>query len=393
MRAWPTSPATKISRGTCSEVDLASAHTLPASLYVDAGVPALERDALFARAWQLVGQVSQLEGAGDHVIADVAGVPLVVVRGIDGTIRALHNVCRHRAGPLATCAGRGARALRCRYHGWTYTLDGQLKSAPEMGTAANFEVSSIRLPQAQAEVWRGLVFAAVGAAPPLADVLAGIDARLRDHPLAGYVHAGGESYEIACNWKVYVDNYLEGYHVPHIHPALNRMLDYRSYTTETAAWFSLQSSPLAGRAADGGEAAAPGAARRPDAERTAESGPYTAGEALYYFVFPNTMLNVLPDRLQTNRVTPLAADRCRVDFDYYYPKHAPGGLYDDDRRFSDEVQREDVAICEAVQRGLASGSYTSGRLNPLRESAVFHFHELIRAALRQHAAGYARPGA
>lgn len=357
---------------------LASAHTLPASSYVDAAMHVLEREAIFLRSWHLVAQVSQLERPGDHVVAHVAGVPLVIVRGVDNVIRALHNVCRHRAGPLATCNGRGARALRCHYHGWTYTLDGQLKSAPEMAGAAGFEVSSVRLPQAQVAVWRGLVFAAVGAAPPLADVLAGIDARLGAHPLDSYVHAGGDSYEIACNWKVYVDNYLEGYHVPHIHPALNRMLDYRSYTTETATWHSLQSSPLS----TGDQAGDSAAAAR---------GPYRSGEALYYFVFPDTMLNILPDRLQTNRVTPLAADRCRVDFDYFYPADAAGTLFDEDRTFSDAVQREDVAICEAVQRGLASGSYTSGRLNPLRESGVFHFQELVRAALRQHAA--ARPAA
>lgn len=359
----------------------ASAHTLPASSYVEPEMHALEREAIFMRTWHLVAQVSQLERTGDHVVADIAGLPLVVVRGADSVIRALHNVCRHRAGPLATCAGRGARSLRCHYHGWTYTLDGQLKSAPEMGTATGFEVSSIRLPQAQVAVWRGLVFAAVGSAPPLAEVLAGIETRLGAQPgaseLEHYVHAGGDSYEIACNWKVYVDNYLEGYHVPHIHPALNRMLDYRSYTTETAIWHSLQSSPLLPSSPmTGGDAA---------------GGPYRAGEALYYFVFPNTMLNILPDRLQTNRVTPLAANRCRVDFDYFYPAQAPGGAFDNDRRFSDDVQREDVAICEAVQRGLASGSYTSGRLNPLRESGLIHFQDLVRAALRQHTA--ARPAA
>jgi choline monooxygenase len=147
-----------------------------------------------------------------------------------------------------------------------------------------------------------------------------------------------------------------------VHPALNRLLDYRSYATELDEWHSLQWSPL-------------------------ESDPalYGNGDALYYWLWPNTMLNILPGRLQTNRVVPVGVDRCRVEFDFYYPAGDSGqarARRDADRAFSDEVQLEDLRICEDVQRGLASGSYVAGRLNPLRESGVHHFHELLRAAYR-----------
>ena len=170
------------------------------------------------------------------------------------------------------------------------------------------------------------------------------------------------SYEIRCNWKAYVDNYLEGYHLPRVHPALNRLLDYRSYRTELARWHSLQSSPIE---------AAQGPFR-------AEGG--RAAEALYWWLWPNTMLNVLPGRLQTNRVVPIDAQHCRVDFDHYYPPDADPALREQDRGFADTVQAEDIDICEAVQRGLASGSYVAGRLNPTRETGVWHFHQLLRAA-------------
>ncbi|MEO5559032.1 MAG: SRPBCC family protein, partial [Dokdonella sp.] len=271
-----------------------------------------------------------------------------------------HNVCRHRAGPLATCAGRGAKRLRCHYHGWTYALDGQLLSAPEMTDAENFNVSAVRLPQAQIELWHGFVFVALEKAPPLADVLEGIDARIGADAFAGYSLRQHVAYDIACNWKVYVDNYLEGYHVPHIHPELNRMLDYRSYVTELARWHSLQWSPL-----------------------ESAGDLYGNGEALYYWIWPNTMLNILPGRLQTNRVLSLGPDRCRVEFDFYYPDDAAGAARRErDLSFSDIVQKEDVDICERVQHGLASGSYHAGRLNPCRESGVHHFHELLRAAYR-----------
>src|SRR5690606_22346604 len=137
-------------------------------------------------------------------------------------------------------------------------------------------------------------------------------------------------------------------------PELNRMLDYRSYRTECARWHSLQWSPL---------------------ESAGEL--YGAGEALYYWLWPNTMLNILPGRVQTNRVLPLGPGRCRVEFDFHYAPGTDAGRIALDAGFSDVVQHEDIAICEQVQRGLASGSYHAGRLNPLRESGVHQFHELL----------------
>jgi len=337
---------------------------LSARCYTDPRMPALDAAAVFARSWQLVCHQSQLDGVGDHVVTTIAGLPLLVVRSDGATIRAFHNVCRHRAGPVASCDGKGATALRCRYHGWTYGLDGVLRGAPEMGRTPDFDPSSIRLPEVRVQVWQGLVFVSTGDAPAFDAFVAGIDARLgEERSLAGFEFHHRASWEVACNWKVYVDNYLEGYHVPHIHPGLNSVLDYRSYVTETAAWYSYQYSPL-------------------------ESGDelYGSGEALYYFLYPNTMLNILPGRLQTNRVLPLGVDRCRVEFDFYYAPDAGEHAHarrERDVAFSDQVQDEDVTICEDVQRGLASGSYEAGRLNPLRENAVHHFHELLRRAYRE----------
>ena len=339
---------------------LANASALAAHHYVGTAAEALDRRAVFGRSWQLAAHAAQLSGVGDHVVTEVAGVPLVIVRGDDGELRALHNVCRHRAGPLALCDGRGAKRLRCRYHGWTYALNGRLQSAPEMDAARNFDVGAVHLPEARVAQWRDLVFVALGDAPPLAALFDGIDARVGAGAFHGYAFQRRVGYDIACDWKVYVDNYLEGYHVPHIHPELNRMLDYRSYVTEVALWHSLQWSPL-----------------------ESASELYGKGEALYYWIWPNTMLNILPDRLQTNRVLPLPGNRCRVEFDFYYPADLDAvGRWERDLVFSDAVQKEDVEICEHVQRGLASGSYVAGRLNPKRESGVHHFHELLRAAYR-----------
>ena len=352
-----------LSPDTLASQQLDYALTLPARFYTDARMPTLDASAIFARSWQLVCHQSQLAGVGDHVVTQIAGLPLLIVRSDESSIRAFHNVCRHRAGPIASCDGQGAKSLRCRYHGWTYGLDGVLRGAPEMGRTPDFNLADIRLPEVRVHLWQGLVFVAIGEAPPFDEFVAGIDARLGPHrALHGYEFHHRASYDVACNWKVYVDNYLEGYHVPHIHPGLNSLLDYRSYITETAQWYSFQFSPL-------------------------ESGDdlYGSGEALYYFLYPNAMLNILPGRLQTNRVLPLGVDRCRVEFDFYYTQGdtpEAQARRAKDVAFSDEVQDEDVTICEDVQRGLASGSYEAGRLNPLRENAVHHFHEMVRRAYR-----------
>jgi choline monooxygenase len=326
---------------------------LPASYYVEPRWADAERSAVFARGWHFVPHGSQLAEPGDHVVIEAAGVPLLAVRGQDGAIRVLHNVCRHRAGPLATQDGRGARLLRCRYHGWSYSLDGRLVAATDTPPDCGIDASRICLPEARCHVWHGLVFAAVGDAPAAQDWLA--DVVPPSNELAQFRHLARDVYEIDCNWKVYVDNYLEGYHLPHVHPSLNRVLDYRHYTTTLGRWHSVQSSPL-----------------------DAAAGPYRAGEARYVFLYPCTMLNLLPDRLQTNRVVPLTPQRCRVVFDYYAPPDVGAAALEADRTFSDVVQREDQAICEAVQRGLASGSSVDGPLNPRREAALAHFHALLR---------------
>ena len=338
-------------------LELASA--LPARYYFGEDMLAMEQRSVFARSWQLVAHQAQLAEPGDHVVERIGEVPVIVVRGQDGVLRAFPNVCRHRAGPLALCNGKGARALHCKYHGWTYTLEGQLRSAPEMQAAQDFRVEDIHLPPLRVHEWQGLVFVALDdSVPDFDDVYGGIIERIAPIDLSAMRYLRRDSYDIDCNWKVYIDNFLEGYHLPHVHPGLSKVLDYRVYDTELFPWYSLQNSPLR----DSG-------------------GAYGEGEAFYYHVYPNVMLNIMPGRLQTNRILPLGPGRCRVEFDYYYAQDEQAmARIAADQSFSDEVQAEDITICEAVQKGLASGFYDAGRLCPKRESGVWHFQNLLRAA-------------
>ncbi|HEY3645790.1 MAG TPA: SRPBCC family protein [Gammaproteobacteria bacterium] len=345
----------------CAARPLDQATTLPGYMYADPAFHALDARAIFARSWQLICGAEKLANAGDHVVSEIAGKPIILVRGEEGTLRGFFNVCKHRAGPLALSDGN-AHQLQCKYHGWTYKLDGQLRAAHEMQLAKDFDISCIHLDGIKVAEWEGLVFAAVGEAPAFDAVFGGIRERIQPIDLKQFRFHSSIAYDVGSDWKAYVDNYLEGYHLPHVHPGLNKLLDYRQYTTNLAEWYSYQQSPLDG-----------------------EQGPYTAGEAHYYFIYPNMMLNILPGRLQTNRVVPLAAGRCRVLFDYFYTdleSAAAKKMIAEDFAFSDEVQKEDIGICERVQKGLASGVYTAGRLSPKRESGVHHFQEVVRAAYR-----------
>jgi choline monooxygenase len=172
-------------------------------------------------------------------------------------------------------------------------------------------------------------------------------------------------YEVACNWKIYVDNFLEGYHVPYVHPELMKLYDFRQYRTEVFEQYSLQWTAL-----------------------TAGDAPYEikAGDCAYYYcVFPNYMLNILPGRVQTNLVVPLAPDRCRVEFGFYYRDvdgQAAQRAIAEDLEYSDRVQREDMDICEHVQRGVSSRAYDRGRFSVDAEAGVHHFQERLRVAYR-----------
>ena len=346
-------------------IGLSGAKALDAELYTNAAIIEVENQAIFKSTWQYVGHVSQLPDVGSLIVAEIADVPLLIVRN-DSTIQCYANVCKHRAGPLATQNGQ-VRNLRCHYHGWTYDLSGQLIVAPEMDET--FQVCDVQLTQYPTEVWQGYIFVHLGEANrPVSEYFEGIASQIKPIDLSAMTYHHRDSYEVACHWKVYMDNYLEGYHLPYVHPGLSKLLDYRSYDTELNDWYSYQFSPLGGG-----------------------DNFYGEGDAHYYCIYPNLMLNILPGRCQLNLITPIGLNRCRVDFDYYYSdpdSEETKKLIEQDLHFSDEIQQEDIDICEQVQKGLESGTYSSGFLCQKREQGVWHFQELVRAAYRDWLAAH-----
>ena len=151
------------------------AHALEPKYYFGDATFELERQRVFAATWQMVAHRAELAEAGDHVLVNVAGTPVLLLRAVDGILRAFPNVCRHRAGPLVLCSGKGLGNLRCKYHGWLYNHEGQLVAAPEMQEAKDFRVGDVRLPRFQVREWQGLVFVALAdEVPDFERVYAGI---------------------------------------------------------------------------------------------------------------------------------------------------------------------------------------------------------------------------
>jgi choline monooxygenase len=342
-------------------IELAS--TPPSYWYTDPTLLRLEKQRIFSRTWQLVGREEQVSEPGCYFTASIADEPVVVVRGKDDALRAFSNVCRHRAGPVARGAGR-RMSLQCGYHGWTYALDGTLLGTPEVEGMECFAKELNGLPQFRVATWNGLVFVNLDPdCAPLAYTLEDIPERLGARDFGSFEFACRRDWYLDCNWKVYVDNYLEGYHIPIVHPGLNKELDYARYRVETHHLYSLQHSPV--RRIPGGRIGA-----------SADS----ADEASYFWIFPNLMLNVYPDNYSTNLIVPVGPERTLTVFEWFFREPGRPETAETVRQmvaFSDEIQAEDIAICEDVQRGLRSATYSTGRYSVKRENGVHHFHGLV----------------
>jgi choline monooxygenase len=346
------------------DLPLDRALTIPAPWYTDDRILDRERRTVFPRSWQRAARAEQVARPGQFAACELpSGDPIVTVRGADGVLRAFFNVCRHHAAAVVDRPEGVADRLRCPYHGWTYALDGALKGTPDFGGVCAFDTADHGLIPAAVEVWEQWVFVRVEERGPslagfLTPALTGPVARLGLDRLRWFER---RSYFVDCNWKVFVDNYLDGgYHVPHLHKALDAQLDYPNYTIENGDRFCLQASPTS----DGGRAS-------------------------YYWLYPNFMINAYADRMDTNLVIPRGVDRTEVVFDFYFADVSAAARDANLASIvaSERIQDEDVGICASVQRGLRSRAYTAGRLSVRREAGEYLFHQLLAADLTDRIRG------
>jgi choline monooxygenase len=346
---------------------LEKASTIPAPWYFDERLAELERDSVFAGNWQMAGRADQVGKPGEFFTIDVNQEPLVVVRSDDGTLRAFYNVCRHHAAAVVSEEHGCAKHFRCPYHGWTYGNDGSLKGMVEFEGVCNFERADNGLVPVRVDTWENFVFVNLdGTATPLQEFLGKVPEIVAPLNLREKLHYFDRRvYTLNCNWKVYVDNYLDGgYHVPHAHKGLSSVVEYTKYTIENYERACLQSSPL-------------------DTSTALESAISATrqGTAFYLWLYPNFMLNAYSGVMDTNLVLPLGVDKCAVIFDYYFTdiSEAAQKMHRESIAVSEKVQDEDMAICDSVQRGLSSRAYVAGRLSVRREAGEHLFHRLLYA--------------
>lgn len=335
-----------------------AAETLPAALYRDPALYETERQRVFARTWHLIGHEAQFPEPGAWLAVTLAGYPLLLVRGEDDTIRAFHNVCRHRAGPLVPDGQGGCDgALVCRYHGWRYALDGRLAGARDFGPAEGFHSTQYSLFALACETWRGFVFVNIDTeARRLPSVIAPLAERTRDMPLETFRPVHQATHEIRCNWKTYVENYLEGYHVPVVHPALYAAIDTSRYEIELRGEIVFHYAPP-------------------------RSGAPVAG--LWSWMWPCLGINVYPSGLMMERMWPLDHARTRLEYLYFFPGDLPESERQAAIASSEVTTAEDIAITEAVQRNLDAGIYDRGRLSPRHEDAVALFQRLLVRSMKE----------
>jgi choline monooxygenase len=369
--------------------DVTRARTLDKRFYLDPEAWALARERIFARAWCWIGDLADVATPGSvsprTLLPGLLDEPLLLARDVagagsaqgGGTLRCLSNVCTHRGNLLVHEAATGIDGIRCGYHARRFDLTGRMTFMPGFEGACDFPAASDHLPEVAFEAWQAHGFVcpqrpgllSLPDRPPapsevLAPVLArtglgGIDTWRRDP-------ARDRSFEFDAHWALYVENYLEGLHIPHLHPGLAATIDMAGYRYELFPWCTLQIA----RARPGEPAFAPDAAREPGGEPVG---------AYYFWVWPNLMLNFYPWGLSVNLVLPLSPTRTRVLFRGYVrdpaltTRGAGGAL--------DPVELEDEAVLLTVQQGLRSRFYDRGRYSPRHERGVHLFHRLVAAAL------------
>jgi choline monooxygenase len=341
---------------------------LPAEWYRDERIFELERERIFGRTWQYAGRADLAAAPGDFFKCTVAGVPIVILRDEEGTLRGYVNVCRHRACEVVQEDSGSARFLRCPYHAWTYGLDGTLKAAPKMRQQDGFDASAISLETVRVgQIGPFLFVNPDPAGPELIDYMgilpslwerAGLD-------LSALQFRRSAFYDVAANWKVLVENFVECYHCAVVHDELSAALDLKQFRVECEGNVIHEVAPT-----DRGYAGY-------DASADVVDGTYD-------YLFPSFIGNVFPGRGNgfARNLIPVGPERTRVTYDLYCVPETSAEEEEESFRFADQVFREDMPLVESVQRGLSSGRSDRCHLFLTDELGPQYFQRLVLSALQ-----------
>ena len=341
--------------------------TLPWPWYFEPDVLRREHARIFLRSWQYVGRAAQAAEPGSYFTASLGLAPVVVTRARDGELRAFLNVCRHRGFVVADGEGR-RETLQCRYHAWTYELDGRLRAAPRSDREPGFDPEELSLAQLRLETWGPFVF--VNAAPdaePLADALGPIPAQLAEIVDVDTLEFRFRTeFTVEANWKIACENFLECYHCAVAHPGFSAAVDVSpdAYRLATDGLTSSQFGPLR-------------------TERDSFLSGCEVGRSQFHFLWPSFGINVFPGRpnLSCGPMIPVGPERTARFLDYFFAPGVDVSWVEELVEFDNQIGREDTTLVEGVQRGLRSGVLADGRVLEESEQLVAHFQRLCGEAL------------
>jgi choline monooxygenase len=330
---------------------------LPAEWYHRADMFERERQAVFAREWQFIGSAAALAHPGDYIATEIVGWRVFVIRDREGELRGFHNLCRHRAGYFLEDGQGHCDVLRCKYHGWVYDTKGRLRATPGFGEAGWFDKQDFPLLPIKVGLWRGLVFVNLDHdARPLESALGDLPELTAPYPVESFACLQEVQFDISCNWKTYTDNFVEGYHIPSIHPSLNAAIDFEGFETTHREGVVVMKAPQRQSSIYGG---------------------------VWLWAYPNMTLSVYPDGMNTSRILPVDRQKSRLIYHFYFRDTGAEQAEARARTIETNCQivREDFGICEIAQRNLEAGAFSRGPLSPKQEAGVRYFHDRLRGSL------------
>jgi choline monooxygenase len=307
----------------------------------------------------MLGPAAEIAAPGQYLAVELAQWKLLVLRGRDGVLRGFHNVCRHRgARLLEEGSGRCPAALTCPYHLWVYDHDGALRKAPAFGEDEGFRVEDWPLQPISVATWRGLLFVAIEPALTLEEQLGDLPEEVAEYPMEDYAAGETERFEFGANWKTYTDNFVEGYHVPGIHPAFSKVIEFDRFETVARRGMVRMTAPQRGGSIYGGK---------------------------WLWAWPNWTLSIFPGGMNTSRINPLGVGRTELVYHFYFADRSAATEAVRRRTIDTNcaIVREDFGICEHTQRNYASGAYQPGPLSPRHERSVAYFQGRVVETLAQ----------
>ena len=329
---------------------------LSGNYYVDQDQFLLENDLIFACSWQLIGSVSQVTEPGQYLSEVFCGQKYFVIRSRDGVLRGFRNACRHRGAPLLARGSGKCQGIRCPYHNWLYDDFGNLRQAPWFDEKGEFDLTQWPIEPIEVSIFRGLIFVCLHPSQSLVDQLGALGEELDDVPIQTYHWVHTERRVFSANWKVYTDNFVEGYHIPGIHPGFFDAIEFDEFSTTAENGYVKMTAP-------------------------AKETLFYQGR--WYWMWPNWTLSLFDGGMNTSRINPISSDQTELVYQFYFSDVGASNQSNRDQTITDNLKivEQDFAICQGTHENYAANAYQSGPLSPKHEQGVKYFQDRYREAL------------